>query len=192
MKKLLHNRNFYLVLILIVVIAALLIAGKMIDFKPKTAPHTIETVPTNAPAVTDAPVVTQAPAATDAPATGDAAQPGETASIADVFTAPGYVYIATQTEARWFALPDAEPGTITVKNEDKVNVIRLTPNSVMMESSTCDNQDCVNQGEVSLENLSSRVLYNMILCLPHSVSIELYSQQEMIAMFEAQMSMQQQ
>ena len=204
MKKLLHNRNFYLILILIVVIAALLIAGKTIGIKPKNLPTTIETVPTatpevtnapDAPAVTDAPEVTNAPdapAVTDAPEATAAPETTAVPSGADLFTAPGYVYIAANNEGRWFALPDEEAGTITVKNEDKVNIIRLTNHSVMMESSTCDNQDCVNQGEVTLENLSDRVLYNMILCLPHSVSIELYTQQEMIMMFDAQMATAQQ
>lgn len=189
MKKLLHNRNFYLILILIVVIAALLIAGKTIGIKPKNLPTTIETVPTATPEVTNAP---DAPAVTDAPEATAAPETTAVPSGADLFTAPGYVYIAANNEGRWFALPDEEAGTITVKNEDKVNIIRLTNHSVMMESSTCDNQDCVNQGEVTLENLSDRVLYNMILCLPHSVSIELYTQQEMIMMFDAQMATAQQ
>lgn len=187
MKKLLHNRNFFLVLILILVIAAVLIASKVIDFNPKNVPSTVETVPTATPV----PQATEAPAAPEATA---APAENESAAIpkgAEVFTAPGYVYIVASGEGRWFALPDGEPGTITVKDEDKVNVIRLSSNSVMMESSTCDNQDCVNQGEVTLDNLSDRVLYNMILCLPHSVSIELYSQQEMIMMYDAQMAAQQ-
>ena len=110
---------------------------------------------------------------------------------AEMFTDAGYVYIATETEGRWFALPATEPGTITIKNEDKVNVIRLTPNSVIMDSSTCATPDCVNQGEVTLENRDERALYNMIVCLPNSISIELYSQQEMIAMYDAQIATQQ-
>ena len=185
MKKLFHNRNFYLLLLLIVVIIAVLLASKVIDFSPKDLPTTVETLPTATP-VTQA---TEAPAATAAPAEGESAA---IPTGAEVFTAPGYVYIVASGEGRWFALPDSEPGTITVKDEDRVNVIRLTSNGVMMESSTCDNQDCVNQGEVTLENLSDRVLYNMILCLPHSVSIELYSQQEMIMMYDAQMATAQQ
>ena len=185
MKKLLHNRNFYLVLILVLVAVAVLIAGRMINANSK--PAALPTIsPTETPVVTTAPEATAEPTATEAPsATENAALSAE-----EMFPAPGYVYIVAGNEGRWFALPEEEPGTITVKDEDKVNIIRLTNHSVMMESSTCDNQDCVDQGEVSLENLSSRVLYNMILCLPHSVSIELYSQQEMIAMFSAQMATQ--
>ena len=192
MKKLLHNRNFYLVLILILAAVAVLIVGKVVNTNAK--PAALPTIaPTETPVVTTAPEATADPAVTASPAATEtpAAAEGETLSAEEMFTAPGYVYIVAGGEGRWFALPDEEPGTITVKDEDKVNIIRLTNPSVMMESSTCDNQDCVNQGEVTLENLSSRVLYNMILCLPHSVSIELYSQQEMIAMFSAQMATQQ-
>lgn len=195
MKKLLHNRNLYLVLALILIIAAVLIAGKtMINQKPATLPTVIPTetpVVTEAPVAADEPAVTEAPAATDDPAATEATESTAIPTGADIFAGPGYVYIVADGEARWFELPTTEPGTITLNNDGKINVIRLTSNSVMMESSTCDNQDCVNQGEVTLENLSSRVLYNMILCLPHSVSIELYSQEEMIMMYDAQMATQQ-
>ena len=180
MKKLLRNRNFYLVLALIVLIAVLLIVGLRLRKKP--APMV------NLP--TAEPFATAVPAATDAPAADATAAPEATyiPTGAEVFTAPGYVYISAGNEGRWFALPEGEPGDITIKNEEQVNVIRLTNHSVMMASSTCDNQDCVNQGEVSLENLSTRVLYNMILCLPHQVTIELYTQQEMITMYDAQLN----
>lgn len=53
------------------------------------------------------------------------------------------------------------------------NVIHVTPSSVYMESATCDNQDCVLQGEVTMENMDSRVLGNMIICLPNQVTVEL-------------------
>ncbi|MBR5231597.1 MAG: NusG domain II-containing protein [Clostridia bacterium] len=185
MKKLLRNRNFYLVLALIVLIAVLLIVG----FGLRKRPAPMVNLPTAEPFATAVP----APAATDAPAAEATAAP-EASYVptgAEVFTAPGYVYISAGNEGRWFALPEGEPGDITIKNEEQVNVIRLTNHSVMMASSTCDNQDCVNQGEVSLENLSTRVLYNMILCLPHQVTIELYTQQEMIMMYDAQLASQQ-
>ena len=184
MKKLLRNRNFILVLALVIVALIVLLAASLIDFSPKDLPSTVETLPTATPVSQE----TAAPEATAAPAEGESAA---APTGAEVFTAPGYVYISASGEGRWFALPESEPGTITVKDGEKVNVIRLTSNGVMMESSTCDNQDCVDQGEVTLENPSDRVLYNMILCLPHSVSIELYSQQEMIMMYDAQMATQQ-
>ena len=51
-----------------------------------------------------------------------------------------------------------------------------------MEKSTCENQDCVNQGLVTLENRDARVLYNMIVCLPNQVMLELYTYDEIMEM----------
>ena len=66
----------------------------------------------------------------------------------------------------------------TITRGDMVNVIAVTPDSVTMHSSTCDNQDCVLQGTVSLENRHQRVLQNAILCLPNEVMLELYTEEE--------------
>ena len=63
-----------------------------------------------------------------------------------------------------------------------VNVIHVTPSGVYMESANCENQDCVLQGEVTLDNKGSRPLENMIICLPHQVVLELYSTEELLAM----------
>lgn len=42
-----------------------------------------------------------------------------------------------------------------------------------MESSTCHNQLCVQQGEVTRDNWSRRALGAHILCLPNRVDAEL-------------------
>ncbi len=63
---------------------------------------------------------------------------------------------------------------ITIKQEDgKVNKVHITPDSVYMESSTCENQDCVGQGEVTLDNYTTRILSSFVICLPNEVTIEL-------------------
>jgi hypothetical protein len=71
-----------------------------------------------------------------------------------------------------------EPGRYTVTRGEMVNVIEVTAASIRMHSSTCDNQDCVLQGEVTLSNRSDRVLQNMILCLPNEVILELITEEE--------------
>ena len=71
-----------------------------------------------------------------------------------------------------------EPGRYTITQGDKVNQVEVTADSVCMYASTCDNQDCVLQGTVSLENRSERVLQNMILCLPNEVVLELLTEEE--------------
>lgn len=65
------------------------------------------------------------------------------------------------------------------------NVLHVTSDSVYMESATCDNQDCVHQGVVTLENMDSRVLGNMIICLPNQVVAELVAPDEIYGQFSA-------
>ena len=42
-----------------------------------------------------------------------------------------------------------------------------------MKSATCNNQLCIGQGEVSLENFRTRFYRNEIICLPNRVTVEL-------------------
>lgn len=72
--------------------------------------------------------------------------------------------------------------SITQGETGMVNTVHVTPTSVWMEDSTCDNQDCVEQGVVSLDTMNNRVLGNMIVCLPHQVVLELYTAEEMAAL----------
>ena len=68
------------------------------------------------------------------------------------------------------------------QGETMVNVIHVTPVSIWMESATCDNQDCVEQGIVTAENRATRVLGNTIVCLPHKVLLELFTGPELLEM----------
>lgn len=75
-----------------------------------------------------------------------------------------------------------EYGRYTITRGDHVNVVEVTEDSIRMAESTCDNQDCVRQGVVSLENRERRILQNTIVCLPNDVVLELYSYEEMMSM----------
>ena len=75
-----------------------------------------------------------------------------------------------------------EEGRYTITRGEMVNEIAVTKDSVTMHASTCDNQDCVLQGTVSLANRNDRVLQNMILCLPHEVILSLYTEEELAAL----------
>ena len=59
-----------------------------------------------------------------------------------------------------------------------VNVLHITTNGFWMEHANCEGQDCVKQGEVTLENREERILWNMIICLPHQLSAELITREE--------------
>ncbi len=61
---------------------------------------------------------------------------------------------------------------------ESVNVLHMTPNGFRMEDANCEGHDCVNQGEVTLENREERVLWNMVICLPHQLSAELITREE--------------
>lgn len=70
-------------------------------------------------------------------------------------------------------LPFAQAHTVDVLQPDGgENAIVLTGQSVYMDHANCDNQDCVNMGAVTLENLEARVLGGFIVCLPHRLSVE--------------------
>ena len=129
-------------------------------------------VPTaaTAPTPTAAPTTMAVPTAT-ADATAAASDPSEPADAYLVVTVNNMMYqpIPLTRETSY---------TLTRKDIGAVNVVHVTPDSVFMESSTCEGHDCVKQGTVSLENRSQRVLGNMIICLPNKVSLELYTPEE--------------
>jgi len=79
-------------------------------------------------------------------------------------------------------IPLEEDGRYTITRGEMVNEIAVTRDSVTMHASTCENQDCVLQGTVSLQNRADRVLQNMILCLPNEVILSLYTEEEVTAL----------
>jgi len=68
---------------------------------------------------------------------------------------------------------------ITITQEDgKENVASISANSTYMSTSTCPGQECIHQGQVSLENRDQRVLYNQIICLPNTVILSVLDEGE--------------
>ena len=61
---------------------------------------------------------------------------------------------------------------------EAINVLHLTTNGFWMEDSNCEGHDCINEGEVTLENREERVLWNMVICLPHQLALELITRNE--------------
>jgi len=110
------------------------------------------------------------------------AEPGQVPAATEESAGnPAKAYlIVTVAGAVYEPIPLQEPGRYTITRGDHVNVIEVTADSVTMAESSCENQDCVLQGTVSLENRSSRVLQNMILCLPNEVMLELYTYDELL------------
>ncbi len=71
------------------------------------------------------------------------------------------------------ALPFQEAHTLLIRQPDGAeNTVRLTGDAVWMESATCQNQDCVQMGKITLDNLELRAMGGFIVCLPHRLTVE--------------------
>ena len=70
-------------------------------------------------------------------------------------------------------LPFEEAHTVKVIQENgDENSLVLTGDRVYMESANCEGQDCVKMEAVTRDNLETRVMFGMIICLPHRLSVE--------------------
>ena len=67
---------------------------------------------------------------------------------------------------------------------EAVNILHLTPDGFWMEDANCEGHDCINEGEVTLSNREERVLWNMVICLPHQLSAELITREEALKMLK--------
>ena len=126
---------------------------------------------TEAPAETAAPAATEAPAETEAPKQADVAGPMPAPQTGEV---RGYVVITVGNRQYGDPIPMDRDKVITIRqNDGKINKVHITPETVYMEFSTCENQDCVGQGEVHVDTYKDRILGTYIICLPNNVSIEM-------------------
>lgn len=190
-EKRLSRRNLLVVVLLVVVIAVIgvIAALRSPTIDPTagqlTADATRAPEATAAAEATDATEATETPAATEATvASGSPAEtePTSAAEAPAATNAPADAYlVVTVAGAMYEPIPLYEPGRYTVTRGECVNVIEVTEDSVWMAESSCDNQDCVEQGVVSLGNKASRVLQNMVICLPNEVVLELYTRDELVS-----------
>lgn len=169
--KKLNKRDLILILVIIAVAACLLILG----------------LQSRKPAITKEPDASETPAVTETGSALEEVRPAPAEDqqealdiylkMADEYLAsnPAESYLLVETTSGMFSpIPLVEDASFKVNYSDgEYNIVHIGKNSVYMESSTCDNQNCVGEGEVTLENRDTRVLYNMIVCLPHDLLLEL-------------------
>lgn len=196
------KRKDWLIIALVIALAALMLgASKLLprtDLSTKTAdvtlaPDAIEYVtpepasettqaPTDEPAQapTDEPTSEPTEQPTQAPADEPAAEPEQEAAVIgpmpsrETEKVRGYVVLTVGNRQYGDPIPMDRDKIITLRQEDgKVNKVHITPEKVYMESSTCENQDCVGQGEVHIDTYEDRILGTYIICLPNNVSIEM-------------------
>ena len=194
----LKKKDLLIIAVVLLAAVALFAGSKMLpktDLSTKTAdvtlaPDAIEYLDeTPAPTATDAPeaaqtpeataepVATEAPAATEAPEATDAPQsanmvgpmmPKQTEKVRS------HVVITVAGRQYGDPIPMDRDKIITVKQENgAINRIHITPEYVEMESSTCENQDCIGEGEVNVNTYKDRILSTYIICLPNQVTIEM-------------------
>lgn len=107
--------------------------------------------------------------------------------IAEDDPSVGYVLVQLQYSAGLLPLPQEGEYTKTVRQKmtdgsEYVNVIHVTPTGFRMEESNCEGHDCIDEGEVTLENRQERILGNMVICLPHRLMLYLITREEAEAM----------
>jgi len=188
----LKKKDLLIIAVVLLAAVALFAGSKLLpktDLSTKTAdvtlaPDAIEYLDetpapdaTEAPEAAQTPEATAEPVATEAPETTDAPQsanmvgpmmPKQTEKVR------GHVIITVAGRQYGDPIPMDRDKIITVKQENgAINRIHITPEYVEMESSTCENQDCIGEGEVNVNTYKDRILSTYIICLPNQVTIEM-------------------
>ena len=195
----LKRKDVLLIVLVLALAAAMLGISKLMpktDLSTKTADVTlapdaieyVEATPAPTAEPTTEPTAQPAIEATAEPTTEPTAEPTEASAAeprqeaAMVGPMPpkkaevvrGHVLLTVGGRQYGDPIPMDRDKIITLRQEDgKINKVHITPEKVYMESSTCDNQDCVQQGEVHVDTYKDRILGTYVICLPNNVSIEM-------------------
>ena len=186
------RKDLLLIIAVVVIAAAMLGVSKLMpktDLSTKTAdvtlaPDAIEYVEAT-PAPTAEPTEAPKAEATAAPTAEPTEEPKAEAQMQGpammgpmppkkAETVRGYVVLTVGGRQYGDPIPMDRDKIITLRQEDgKVNKVHITAEKVYMESSSCENQDCVGQGEVHIDTYMDRILSTYIICLPNNVQIEM-------------------
>lgn len=161
----------------LIVTALLLIVAVLMVVLRRNAPANVDA---NAPLLpltaTDAPTEAPTELTTSTP---EAAATPEATATPDMSQVKAFL-VVTVGDKTYQPIPLTEEGYYRLRHGDCINIVHVTPTSIDMHEANCDNQDCVEQGEVTLENKDTRILGNMIICLPNQVTLQLYSRDELM------------
>ena len=173
------KKNWWVILALVLIIAVIATVSLLLPKQSRTPVVTVTdpggVITTMTPGAAPAPSPEASPA-------GDPDGTEITAEPADHL--PRAWLLITVDDKTYAPYPLTKTGdyTINQKKKNAKNVIHVTEDSIQMASSTCDNQLCVTEGVVTLENKASRVLGNYIICLPNGVTLELLNAEEYAAL----------
>lgn len=177
--------NVLIVTALLLIVAVLLVvlrrnAPANVDANAPLLPLTATDAPTelaiSTPEAAVTPEITAAPEATAAPEVTDVPEATATPDLSQVKA----FLVVTVGDKTYQPIPLTEEGYYRFRHGDCINIVHVTPTSIDMHEANCDNQDCVEQGEVTLENKDTRILGNRIICLPNQVTLQLYSRDELM------------
>lgn len=161
----------------LIIAAVLLIAALMLlaaRAMPKTDLSTKTADATLAPDAVEYLDATPEPDVTAAPETAEPASVAGPMPPAQTEKVRGYVLLTVGGRQYGDPIPMDRDKIITLRQEDgKINKVHITPEKVYMESSTCENQDCVHQGEIHIDTYQDRLLGTFVICLPNNVTIEM-------------------
>lgn len=73
-------------------------------------------------------------------------------------------------------LPFGEEHTLEIIQKGGKNKLRITADSVFMESADCEGQDCVKMTSITRDNMETRVNREFIICLPHKLTVQVAEQ----------------
>ena len=145
-------------------------AVEYLDATPEASAEPTES-PKATPEPTAVPEETAPAEATEAPQSANMMGPMPVPQTEEV---KGHVIITVGGRQYGDPIPMDRDKIITIRQENgEINKIRITPDSVDMEYSTCENQDCIGEGTITLDNYNDRILGTWIICLPNQVTIEM-------------------
>ena len=101
---------------------------------------------------------------------------------------PANAYLRVSVNNRMYEpITLEEDFSVDIKREGGYhNLVIVESGVVSMMFSTCDNQLCTHQGQVSLDNRDLRALYNQIVCLPNEVLLEVLDEHEVMSLYGEQ------
>jgi len=100
-------------------------------------------------------------------------QPDTPAQDGKAEAAEAFLYISVAGRIRQIEPLDRDRDVTVSQPTGEVNVIHITKNGFHMASSTCENQLCVGEGEVTVDNYQRRILGPYVLCLPNQVELQI-------------------
>lgn len=186
------KKNVLVIIIALAACAILLVVGLWLN-QSGIAPRTTtplgdgtitQTTPEATPAAEPTAIAEAAVSHTPEAAATDTPAPSVGASIFSQQVEEPLYLVVTVGSMTYEPIPLVEDSeyTLTQRDGEMSNTVHVTKDSVYMAHSTCDNQDCVQQGEVTRANRQTRILGNMIVCLPNQVTLQLCTAQDIAQM----------